>query len=158
MGKRRMLTTVLLVLLFSVASWALIMVLFSLSARRPTNLGVRDGRLAPCPDTPNCVCSQDEAPTHAVEPLRFRGDADAAWARLTSAVREMPRTAVLRATDDYLHAECASLVFRFVDDLEFRLDRDAKVIHVRSASRVGRSDLGVNRRRVEAVRAAFGAE
>ncbi|MFO0844973.1 MAG: DUF1499 domain-containing protein [Gemmataceae bacterium] len=151
-----MLTTVLLVLLVSVASWALIMVAFSLSARRPGNLGVTEGRLAPCPETPNCVCSQGGDPQHAVQPLRLTGDPDAAWRRLQAAVATLPRTAVVRVTDDYLHAECTSLVFRFVDDLECLLDRDAKAIQVRSASRAGRSDLGVNRRRVEAIRARSG--
>jgi uncharacterized protein (DUF1499 family) len=149
--------TILIVLLISVASWALIMVLFSLLARRPTNLGVRDGRLAACPSTPNCVCSHDEG-SHAVAPLRFSDDADEAWRRLKGVLGEVPRLKIVAETEGYLHAECTSRVFRFVDDLECLLDREAKLIHVRSASRAGRSDLGVNRRRVEAIRQAFAAE
>jgi len=146
--------TILLVFLVSVASWALIMALFSLLARRAVGLGVRDGRLAPCPGTPNCVCSQDED-RHAVEPLHFDGPPEEAWGRLKEVLASLPRTRVVSSADGYLHAECTSRLFRFVDDLECLLDPEAKVIHVRSASRAGRSDFGVNRRRVEAIRKAF---
>jgi uncharacterized protein (DUF1499 family) len=129
--------------------------LFSLSARRPSNLGASDGRLAPCPDTPNCVCSQASDDPHRIEPLSYDGSAEEAMARLKAALAALPRTRVVAETADYLHAECTSLLFRFVDDVEFLLDRERKVIHFRSASRVGHSDLGVNRRRMEALRHAF---
>ena len=132
--------------------------LFSLLARRPTNLGVRDGRLAPCPDTPNCVCTQATDEAHRAEPLSYDGTAEEAMARLKAALATLPRTQIVTETPDYLHAECTSLVFRFVDDVEFLIDRERKVIHFRSASRVGRSDLGVNRRRMEALRQAFAAQ
>jgi uncharacterized protein (DUF1499 family) len=131
--------------------------LFSLFARRPSNLGVRDGRLAPCPDTPNCVCTQAADEAHRIEPLAYDGSAEEAMVRLKAALSTLPRTRVVTETPDYLHAECTSLVFRFVDDVEFLLDRERKVIHFRSASRVGHSDLGVNRRRMEALRQAFAA-
>lgn len=75
--------------------------------------------------------------------------------RLRQIVNAMPRTRVVATTDDYLHVEFTSALLRFVDDVEFRVDVDAGVIHVRSASRVGRYDFGVNRRRVEAIRDAF---
>src|SRR5206468_84351 len=97
----------------------------------------------------------DDDSRHAVEPLRFTDDPEEAWQRLKAVLASLPRTRIVAATDGYLHAECTSRVFRFVDDLECLLDRDAKLIHVRSASRAGRSDLGVNRRRVEAIRRAF---
>ncbi len=110
--------------------------------------------LPPCPDKPNCVSSQTPAgdAQHAIGPLRFNGDANAAWAHLRRALAAMPRTKIVEDTGDYLHAEATSLIFRFVDDLECTLDRANGVIHVRSASRVGHGDLGVNRRRVENLR------
>jgi uncharacterized protein (DUF1499 family) len=122
--------------------------------RRPTNLGVRDGKLAPCPASPNCVSSQATDAGHAVEPLRFTGDAGAAMLRLKAVVQSMPRTQIVQSTADYLYAEFTSRLLGFVDDVEFHCD--GKVIHVRSASRLGYSDLGVNRSRVEEIRAAFG--
>jgi uncharacterized protein (DUF1499 family) len=131
--------------------------LFSLFARPPANLGVKDGRLAPCPDRPNCVCTQATDDAHRIELLAYDGSAEEAMARLKAALATLPRTRIVTETADYLHAECTSLVFRFVDDVEFLLDRERKVIHFRSASRVGHSDLGVNRRRMEALRQAFAA-
>lgn len=110
--------------------------------------------LPPCPETPNCVSSQarpDDA-QHSIEPLRFTGDAAASWEVLRRSLRVMPRTRIIEDTGEYLHAEAKSLIFRFVDDLECALDRAKSVIHVRSASRVGRSDFGVNRKRVEKLR------
>ena len=127
----------------------------SATGRRPDNLGVKNGRLAPCPDTPNCVSSQADDEAHRMEPIPFDGDAGAAIDRLKAVLAAQPQIAIVEAQGDYLHAECASLLFRFVDDLEFVVDRDAKVIHFRSASRVGRSDMGVNRRRMEEIRKAF---
>ncbi len=130
--------------------------LFSLFAR-PTNLGVHDGRLAPCPDRPNCVCTQAADDAHRIEPLIYDGTPEEALARLRAALATLPRTRIVTETPDYLHAECTSLVFRFVDDVEFLIDRERKAIHFRSASRVGYSDLGVNRRRMERLRQAFAA-
>jgi uncharacterized protein (DUF1499 family) len=147
--------TVALIAALAVAGWVLTMYVLSAMGRRPSNLGVKEGRLAACPSSPNCVCSQDEDAGHAVEPIAFSTDADEAWAKFKKVLTEQPRTRIVSESENYLHAECTSLVFRFVDDLEFRLDREAKRIDVRSASRVGRSDFGVNRRRVEEIRKAF---
>jgi uncharacterized protein (DUF1499 family) len=130
--------------------------LLSVLSRRPDNLGVRGGRLAPCPDTPNCVCSQDGDARHGIEPLHYEGSPQDAMARLREVLDAWPRTRVVAATENYARAECTSLVFHFVDDVEFLLDPAAAVIHCRSASRAGRSDFGVNRRRIEAIRQAFG--
>jgi uncharacterized protein (DUF1499 family) len=127
----------------------------SAMARRPDNLGPRDGRLAVCPASPNCVCSQAADDAHAIEPLHFSDDPAAAMRRLRTMLETMPRTTVVTVRDDYLHAECRSLLFRFTDDVEFLLDPETRVIHCRSASRVGYSDLGVNRQRIESIRAAF---
>jgi uncharacterized protein (DUF1499 family) len=122
---------------------------------KPGNLGVKNGRLAPCPDTPNCVSSQTEEPRSAVAAIPFTGSAEMAMARLCCALRECPRTKIITARDQYIHAESRSRVFRFVDDLELSVDRTESVIHLRSASRVGYSDFGVNRKRVEGIRLAF---
>jgi uncharacterized protein (DUF1499 family) len=122
---------------------------------RPAAPGVRDGRLAPCPSSPNCVSSQAGDDAHRVAPLPFTGTAGAAIGRLTAIVRSLPRASVVTTTGTYLHAEFRSAVFRFVDDVEFLADEPAGVIHVRSASRVGFSDLGVNRRRIEAIRSRW---
>ena len=111
--------------------------------------------LAPCPETPNCVSSLAPKGGHWVGPLPLRGAPDEAMERLREIVEAMPRTTVDEFADGYLKARCRSLLFRFVDDLELLVDAEAGVIHVRSASRVGRSDLGVNRRRVEEIRARY---
>jgi uncharacterized protein (DUF1499 family) len=127
-----------------------------LMARRPPNLGINGGRLAPCPDKPNCVCTQACDERHRIEPLTYAGTAEEAMARLRAVLTTRPRVRIVTQTDTYLHAECTSLIFRFVDDVEFLIDHAAKVIHFRSASRVGHSDLGVNRRRMEEIRNSFG--
>jgi uncharacterized protein (DUF1499 family) len=126
----------------------------------PDNLGVTDGRLAPCKPTPNCVSSFADKvsnPGHFVEPLRFEGDPDVAFAKLKGVVRGRERVTVVREEPRYLYAEFRTGVMGFVDDVEFLLDPAAKSIDVRSASRLGRRDFGVNRERVESLRAAFAA-
>ena len=124
---------------------------------RPMNLGVHDGKLAPCPASPNCVSSQSTDKDHAVEPIRFSGTPAEAMADLKKVLSGMPRARIVTATDTYLHAEFTSALFRFVDDVEFWLDESARTIHLRSASRIGHSDLGVNRKRIEDLRLAMNA-
>lgn len=114
--------------------------------------GLVDGRLAPCPSSPNCVCSEDPTEGAAIAPLAFTGDPDAALASLVEHLGAQPRVELVASEADFVHAVFRSALFRFRDDVEFRLDRGARLIHVRSASRVGHSDLGANRRRVEALR------
>ncbi|MDX1375056.1 MAG: DUF1499 domain-containing protein [Burkholderiales bacterium] len=129
------------------------------SWKRPGNLGVHDGRLAPCRRTPNCVSSQAEPAdrVHAIEPIAFAGAPAEAMAALRRIVEAAPGARVVRARDDYLYAEFRSRVMRFVDDVEFALDAAQGVIHVRSASRVGIRDFGVNRARVERLRGTLAA-
>jgi len=126
--------------------------MFKLSGRRPTNLGVRDGKLTPCPSSPNCVCSQ-ASDAHAIAPLKVKGDAETAMRQLRGVIESMPRAQIVDAKPGYLYAEFTSSFMGFVDDVEFFAD--GSVIQVRSASRLGYSDLGVNRKRIEAIRAAF---
>jgi len=111
--------------------------------------------MTPCPKTPNCVSSVDTDPKHFIEPLQFRGNATEAHERLLKILYSLKRVRVVVSEEDYIHAEFVSAIFRFVDDVEFYLDDRNKVIHVKSASRVGYSDLGVNRRRVENIRKRF---
>ena len=108
----------------------------------------------PCPETPNCVSSLAQGKAH-VAPLVFSDAPDAALARLKAVLRQLPRVRIVAEAPAHVRAQATSRVFRFVDDLEFALDPDAGVIHVRSAARTGYFDFGVNRRRVEAIRAAF---
>lgn len=131
--------------------------LFSFSGTRPNTLGVKDGKLASCPSTPNCVSSQapDADAEHRVAPLLYQGTPAEAIAKLKSVIQNMERTAIVNETEDYLYAEFTSGLMGFVDDVEFYLDAAEGVIQVRSASRLGQSDLGVNRKRIEEIRAKF---
>jgi uncharacterized protein (DUF1499 family) len=124
---------------------------------RPENLGLHDGTLAPCSNRPNCVSSTATDRRHAIAPLTFTGDPDAALQTLQAVVLGLARTRAITRSTDYLYVECTSQLLGFVDDVEFTLDRQAKHIQVRSASRLGYSDLGVNRARIETIRAAFTA-
>ena len=131
--------------------------LFS-SRGKASKRGLTDGRLADCPDSPNCVCSDNVGTAHMIEPFLLNSVAADAWSRIERIVRELPRTRVVSCSADYLHAECSSAIFGFVDDLELHLRRDEGIIAARSASRMGYSDLGVNRRRVERLRAILRAQ
>ncbi|NTU57534.1 MAG: DUF1499 domain-containing protein [Chlorobiaceae bacterium] len=114
-----------------------------------------DGRLRPCPGTPNCVCSESAKPGEHVEPLSFKGEPGKAWALLKQCVASMGGT-VRHEEGSYLWTTFVVPVFGFTDDVEFRIDEAAGVIHVRSASRLGFSDLGVNRSRIDQLRSEFG--
>jgi uncharacterized protein (DUF1499 family) len=114
------------------------------------------GRLAPCPRTPNCVSTEaPEGSSKRMDPIPYTGSQDRARARLVDVLRKHPRTRIVREEPGYLKAECRSAIFRFVDDVEFVFDDVARRIHFRSASRLGRSDFGVNRKRMEEISAAF---
>ncbi|MCU0868094.1 MAG: DUF1499 domain-containing protein [Burkholderiales bacterium] len=128
------------------------------TGRRPADLGVRDGRLKALPASPNAVGSQAPAGSAGfVEPLRTRLPREQVIAELATIVRAMPRTLIVTQTHDYLYAEFTSALMGYVDDVEFVLAPEPGVVHVRSASRLGTSDFGVNRRRIEDIRAALAA-
>ncbi len=129
--------------------------LLASTSTTPENLGIGEQGLAPCPESPNCVTSGAEDAEHRVEPLLLVDDPAQAIERLRSIIEALPGSRVMEATPTYLRAEMGSRFFRFVDDLELLIDPETLRIEVRSASRVGHSDLGVNRKRVEAIRAAF---
>jgi uncharacterized protein (DUF1499 family) len=131
------------------------MPLLSCAGKRPSHLGVSDAGLAPCPSSPNCVSSDARDGSHRVEPLRLAVAPAEAWRSVRKAVSELPRSRIVKETPDYLHVECRSALFGFVDDLELQLRPTEEIVAVRSASRLGHSDLGVNRRRVEGLRASL---
>ncbi len=112
-------------------------------------------RLAPCPPTRNCVSTTTTDRSKRMDPWPFTVSADAAQARVVAIVRAEPRTAIVEQAPGYVRATFTSRLFRFVDDVEFVIDADQRLVHFRSASRVGESDLGVNRRRMERLQRAF---
>jgi uncharacterized protein (DUF1499 family) len=117
--------------------------------------GLKDGRLPPCPDTPNCVCTQDTAERHRIDPFRYDVTQEEARDKLLKVVRHMERCTLVKVDPDYIHAEFRSAVFSFVDDVEFLFDDAAKLIHFRSAARTGYYDFKVNRNRMEDIRKRF---
>lgn len=123
------------------------------AGKRPTNIGVQSEQLIPCPGTPNCVNSQSQNSQQKIQPLTYNSTPAEAMADLKKVVQNLERTKIVTETENYLYAEFTSKLMGFVDDVEFLLDDSAKVIHVRSASRLGESDLGVNRKRIETIRA-----
>jgi uncharacterized protein (DUF1499 family) len=129
--------------------------MFSFAGKRPPNLEDPKGHLTPCPSSPNCVSSDAGDDTHHVDPLRLVVPGEQAWPAVRTAVLALRGVHIVWETAVYLHAECRSTLFGFVDDLELLLHPDDNVIAVRSASRLGYSDLGVNRRRVEYLRTAL---
>jgi uncharacterized protein (DUF1499 family) len=134
---------------------ALTFILTACSTDQTTKTGATDDRLSPCPKSPNCVSSLSEDKTHYVEPLTYKATLQEAREKLISVINAMKRTEIVTAEINYIHATFKSGLFRFVDDVEFSFDDQKKVIDVRSASRTGYSDLGVNRRRVEEIRKRF---
>lgn len=115
----------------------------------PKNVGVVDGKLHACPNTPNCVSSYSKGKVQGVQAFVHQGDASNAWALLKTLIKATPRTKIVVEEANYMRVEATSKVLRFVDDLEFLRDDANQLFHVRSASRVGRKDFGVNRERVE---------
>jgi uncharacterized protein (DUF1499 family) len=135
-----------------------------LKGSMPGDLGVTDGRLKPPSRTENSVSSQaglhegTGARYAQIEPIRYTGDGAAALTRIGAIVLKMPGARILHNAPDYLYVQFETRWLRFVDDVEFWLPPGEGIIHVRSASRLGRKDFGVNRARIESIRARFSAE
>jgi uncharacterized protein (DUF1499 family) len=134
------------------------------SGRAPANLGVADGKLKPPSKTPNSVTSQAELWPDAeqreyarIAPMTLAGDGKATIAKIAHVIEDLPGAQIIERRDDYLYAQFTTSMMRFVDDVEFWFDPAANVVQVRSASRVGRKDFGVNRARVENIRARLAA-
>jgi len=127
-------------------------------SQRPDNLGVSDdGLLQDCPRSPNCVNSQTGTGYAEIEPIHYTGDADDALNRLVGVINGMDRSEIVTQRSNYIHAEFKSALWGFIDDVEFYIDDDEKVIHFRSAARLGQSDINANRRRMIEVRRRFDA-
>lgn len=133
-----------------------------LMGKTPQNIGVINGQLMPPSNTPNSVSSQAKLyPDHPqreyaqISPLEFSGDADQAMKKLSSILMGLERTVVVKSDPEYIYVQSTTKILKFTDDVEFLLDRTNMVIHVRSASRIGRKDLGVNRARIEMIREKF---
>ena len=114
--------------------------------------------LAHCPSSPNCVSTQAQDAGHVIAPIRYRKSRVEAKEALKEVIRSLPRTKLVEEDESYLHYEFTSLLMRFVDDVEFLFDDETKTLHFRSASRTGYGDLGVNRTRMEQVRALVGGK
>jgi uncharacterized protein (DUF1499 family) len=149
--RRKLTISVLILLPVLLISGLLIMSLFG---HRPDDLGIKNGQLKPCPKSPNCVCSYAEKSDseHSIDPLTVPSGYKQPMETLKEVVSSLPRMVVVDSKEDYLRVELTSALMRYVDDVEFQWLADESVIHVRSASRIGRSDLGVNRKRVEKIR------
>ena len=125
-----------------------------LSGKRPADLGVRNGNLKSPPSSPNAVSSQASGGYHQIAPIARKGPEQAMKA-LKAIVESTPNARIVEMKPDYLYAEYTSALMGFVDDVEFYFPPNGNIIHVRSASRLGHSDLGVNRKRIEAIRASL---
>ena len=129
--------------------------LLSCSDKRPSALGLADSKLHPCPSSPNCFSSDDQDNDHKIAPFELVKPANEVWPVVREIVLALPRTRIVAETGNYLHAECRSFLFGFVDDLELYLRPEDGIIAVRSAARSGYSDFGVNRRRIESLRTSL---
>jgi len=125
---------------------ALLPFLTACTGEPPQNIGVRDGRLTACPESPNCVSSYESSEEHAIAAL------DANLNQIQQILLAMDEANIVEQSSNYLYAEFTSSLMGYVDDVEFLYDATSNTIQVRSASRVGYSDMGANRNRVEAIR------
>ena len=133
----------------------LLRVLINSSSPRPAILGVLDGRLVDCPNSPNCVSSQANDALHQVNPIRYTTSMTEAKGKLIGILTIMPRVNVVVEQANYVHAEFRTPLLHYIDDVEFYFNEEEKVIELRSASRLGYGDMGLNRRRVEEIRSRF---
>lgn len=135
------------------ASWVLAFCIAACaSAATQVQNEVSPPGLKPCPNSPNCVSSMAPNGKHHIAPIAYSGDRQTVWKALVKILESFKRTRLIVRQKDYIHAEFASALFGFVDDVEFRFSEDKPIIDVRSASRAGYYDFGVNRRRIEEIR------
>jgi uncharacterized protein (DUF1499 family) len=141
-----------------VIGWIVLRIIFPdhptiLAGARPDNLGIdAAGQLAACPSTPNCINSQSQDPEHYIEPFGFESNSESVWQTLEEIVADFDGAEIIADTGTYLYAEFTTKLMGFVDDVEFVLDETDQKIDLRSASRLGESDLGTNRKRLEILR------
>jgi len=136
-------------------AWPLFLCLLIISCtggNPAVKLGINNSKLATCPASPNCVSSDAADADHHIEPFHLARSPVEVWRMTKTLVAALPRTKIITAERNYLHAECRSALFGFVDDLELHLRPEEKMMVVRSAARLGYADFGVNRKRVELLR------
>ena len=144
-------------LVLTAAGITAILAILARVIKSPANLGVRDGKLAPCPNSPNCVSTQSEDPRHQIDPIPYTTSLTETKEALLQVIRSMDRTKIVTEASSYIHAEFRTKGIGYVDDVEFFLDEQARIIHFRSSARLPYYDWDVNRKRMEAIRAAFEA-
>ena len=127
------------------------LILTSTACASVENIGMTEGKLAPCPDSPNCVSTQSEEKGHAMKPLPYLQTREASREKILSILKDMKRTEIVNLTESYIHVECRTALLHFTDDVAFFLDDTTRVVHFRSASRVGYYDFGLNRRRMKRI-------
>ena len=118
-------------------------------------IGIVDGKFHPCPKSPNCVSTQSTDEKHKIDPLQYNSTLTEARDKIKNIVGSLKRTKIITESDNYLHFEFRTATFKFVDDVEFYLDDKEKLIHFRSAARLGWSDMGVNRKRMGKIRELY---
>ena len=123
--------------------------------KKPKRVGIIDGKFHPCPSSPNCVSTQSTDEKHKMEPLKFEGSLEEVKSKIINIIKSLKRSKIITDSENYLHIEFRTAVWRFVDDVEFYFDDTEKIIHFRSAARLGYSDMGVNKKRMENIKISF---
>ncbi len=118
-------------------------------------IGIMDGKFHPCPKSPNCVSTQSTSEKHKMEPIKYSSTLEEAKMKILNIINSLKRSRIKTETDNYIHVEFRTAFFRFVDDVEFYFNESEKAIHFRSAARLGYSDLGVNKKRMENISKLF---
>lgn len=118
-------------------------------------IGIIDGKFHPCPKSPNCVSTQSTDEKHRMKPIQYSSTVNEAKEKIKKIIKSFKRTKLITETENYLHFEFRTATFKFVDDVEFYLDVKEKLIHFRSAARLGWSDMGVNRKRMGKIRESY---
>jgi uncharacterized protein (DUF1499 family) len=122
-------------------------------SKKPT--GIVDGKFYACPNTPNCVSTQATDSQHKMDPIKYSGSLSDAKARIIDIINSLKRSRIITDENSYIHIEFRTATFRFVDDVEFLFEDSEKIIHFRSRARLGYSDMGVNRKRMEKISNIF---
>ncbi|MHA1239394.1 MAG: DUF1499 domain-containing protein [Promethearchaeota archaeon] len=124
-------------------------------AKSKKPIGIVDGKLHPCPKSPNCVSTQATDEKQKMEPINYSGSLEDAKRKIITIINSLKRSKVITNEENYIHIEFRTATFRFVDDVEFLFDDKEKIIHFRSRARMGYSDMGVNRKRMENITKSF---
>ena len=124
-------------------------------AKSKKPIGIVNGKLHPCPKSPNCVSTQDIDEKQKMEPINYSGSLEDAKAKIIGIINSLKRSKIITNEENYIHIEFRTATFRFVDDVEFLFDDKEKIIHFRSRARMGYSDMGVNRKRMEEITRLF---